>query len=109
MTERYLGSGESSLGEETRLSNVEGWMGSAACRGEDTELFYPEGVDDRSATESQYRHAKKICDTCTEKNECLKDALDRDERYGMWGGESPRKRLEISRYKKQGYTVGSLR
>jgi len=55
------------------------WQDHAACRGHDTDLWFPERG--QVATE-----AKRICAGCTVKEPCLE--LGRGEKYGVWGGVS---------------------
>lgn len=61
------------------------WQSSAACIGEDIELFFPE--DGQTAA-----LAKRICADCPVTQECLESALKVEEggrhRYGVYGGLS---------------------
>ena len=41
------------------------------------------------------REAKKVCAACEVRTECLQDALDRGERFGIWGGLSERERRRL--------------
>lgn len=70
------------------------WWEDAACRTADAELFFtPEGVsrEERRAAE---REAKLICTRCPVRAACLSAALEAEERYGIWGGLSPRERRQ---------------
>jgi WhiB family redox-sensing transcriptional regulator len=49
------------------------------CAGADPELFFP--LPGQSGNP-----AKAICGTCPVRARCLELALDRDERFGIWGG-----------------------
>lgn len=64
------------------------WAADAACTQADPTVFYP-GQGQRT------RAAKRVCLACPVRLECLKWALGRNERYGVWGGirESGRRRL----------------
>ena len=44
------------------------------------------------------RDAKRVCAQCEVREQCLKWAIDHDERFGIWGGMSERERR---RYKKE--------
>jgi len=66
------------------------WMADAVCATTDPEAFYPEKG-------GSTREAKAICRSCTVQAECLDWALDRDERFGIWGGLSERERRRIKR------------
>lgn len=52
-----------------------------ACRGLDTELFYPV-----SKRDPRILDAKTVCWRCPIRVRCLADALDRGEAHGIWGG-----------------------
>jgi WhiB family transcriptional regulator, redox-sensing transcriptional regulator len=73
-----------------------GWQWRAACRGEDSGLFFapnhPEAKDEREARE---RKAKAICAVCPVRIECLEYAVRIREPHGIWGGlnELERRRL----------------
>lgn len=66
------------------------WKLHAACRGMDTELFYPE------QGESPYP-ALAVCATCPVTPACLATALKNNERFGIWGGKSAKQRQNIRR------------
>lgn len=57
----------------------------AACRGLDTNLFFPERGDDTTI-------AKRICASCPVRNLCRDWALTNSERFGIWGGTSEKER-----------------
>jgi WhiB family redox-sensing transcriptional regulator len=63
------------------------WFRDAACRGLDTNLFFPE--------KGEPAQAKQVCETCPVTIECL--ALGIDERQGIWGNTSERERVQIRR------------
>jgi WhiB family redox-sensing transcriptional regulator len=60
------------------------WRALAACRGLDTDLFYPEGrgrkLREREAV------AKTICAGCPVARQCRSSATEEPERFGIWGG-----------------------
>lgn len=67
------------------------WTEHALCTQTDPEAFYPEKGESTTA-------AKTICARCEVRAECLEYALDRHERYGVWGGMSEReRRAELAR------------
>lgn len=68
------------------------WQTDAVCAQVDPELFFPEKG-------GSTRPAKRICDSCEVKAECLDYAMQGDERFGIWGGLSERERRK---YKKSG-------
>lgn len=66
------------------------WAEEAACRTSHPDLFFPETVRGDN-------HAKAICSRCPVRTECLNHALDTDEKYGVWGGLTPRERRRLQR------------
>lgn len=66
-----------------------GWRDLALCAQTDPELFFP----DRGGTSAP---AKQVCARCPVRAECLQDALDRGERFGVWGGMSERERRNLA-------------
>jgi len=66
------------------------WTNQAACRGTDTEIFYP-------VTSDEEAEALSICATCPVRAQCLDDALRNREIYGIWGGTTPEQRRRIRR------------
>ena len=63
------------------------WQSRSNCRGK-TELFFVTAMgrtaQDRIAAGE--KAAKAICEECQVKDDCLRFALDADERHGVWGG-----------------------
>ncbi len=56
----------------------------------DPDLFFPDtyGVKDAAAVAA----AKALCHGCPKRLDCLTTALETPERYGIWGGTTPRER-----------------
>jgi WhiB family redox-sensing transcriptional regulator len=50
------------------------------CRTNDPELFFAESPAD-------VEYAKALCTTCPVRRACLAGALERQEPWGVWGGE----------------------
>ena len=67
-----------------------GWQERALCAQTDPEAFFPEKG-------GSTREAKKVCQSCEVKAECLEYALENDERFGIWGGLSERERRKLKR------------
>lgn len=65
------------------------WQAEASCRGVDAELFFP-------PTEEEASTAKAICGTCPVRLSCLAFALERNERFGVWGGLTEKERGRLS-------------
>lgn len=66
------------------------WQERALCRGCDPNLWFPELGDDGA-------NAKAICATCPVADECLAGAIERGERFGIWGGVATKERRVIRR------------
>lgn len=75
----------------------EDWRERAACRGLNSDLFFPIGTGGPAL--AQIERAKAICRTCPVIAECLAAALAHGEDDGIWGGLTPdeRRRLRQSR------------
>ena len=73
-----------------QLRASDDWKEDAACRGMDTDLFYPElgelGSD-----------AKTVCRRCEARVACLDYALQARDRDGIFGGFTERQRLKVAR------------
>jgi WhiB family transcriptional regulator, redox-sensing transcriptional regulator len=65
------------------------WQTEASCRGVDSELFFP-------ATEEEALPAKAICEACPVRLACLAFSLDRNEKFGVWGGLTEKERARLS-------------
>jgi WhiB family transcriptional regulator, redox-sensing transcriptional regulator len=65
------------------------WQSEASCRGVDAELFFP-------ATEDEAMPAKAICEQCPVRVACLAFALERNEKFGVWGGLTEKERARLS-------------
>lgn len=69
----------------------ERWKEHAACKGMDTNLFFPE----RGQNEL-IRAALAVCDRCTVRQECFDYCHMSGIRVGVWGGLSERGRRRIT-------------
>ena len=65
------------------------WHDLARCAETDPEMFFPDKCE-------SVRPAKRVCAGCEVAAECLQDALDRGERFGVWGGLSERERRVLA-------------
>lgn len=61
------------------------WMKQAACRGADTNLWFPE-----KGQQAQYKEAVAICDGCPVRIDCAEYGWN--EQYGIWGGMNLKQR-----------------
>ncbi|GAB2758235.1 hypothetical protein GCM10027174_38080 [Salinifilum aidingensis] len=95
--DRLFGQGDARVAELDVLSqivNLPGeepqWQERALCAQTDPEAFFPEKG-------GSTREAKRICQGCEVRDECLEYALEHDERFGIWGGLSERERRRLKR------------
>lgn len=75
------------------MPSLFGWREQALCAQTDPESFFPEKG-------CSTKDAKSICALCPVRAECLAEAIEQDERFGVWGGLSERERRRLKR--KQG-------
>nr|WP_141681715.1 WhiB family transcriptional regulator [Mycobacterium malmoense] len=68
----------------------ESWRDDALCAQVGGDIFY---VDKGESTAP----AKAVCSMCPVRVECLEWAIDHDDRWGIYGGLSPRERARIRR------------
>lgn len=74
--------------------NFEPWVDEAVCASTDPESFFPE-------VGGSSRAAKRICNACEVREQCLQYALDHHIKEGIWGGLSDveRRALQPARVK----------
>lgn len=76
----------------TAAVDPEAWKQHAECRGLNPDMFLPTRGDNRAL-----EAAKRVCNRCPVRTECLDYALKMNERTGVWGGVSERQRREMRR------------
>ncbi|MFD9947724.1 WhiB family transcriptional regulator [Nonomuraea sp. NPDC059023] len=76
-----------------------GWQDNAACaRNPDlAELFFAPDGEREPARDIREKKAKEVCGGCLAKVDCREYALERPEKYGMWGGENENERASERR------------
>lgn len=69
------------------MAQAQTWRAEAACRGLDTDIFFPASDEDAAP-------AKAVCATCPVRQLCLDWALETRQHDGVWGGldETERRR-----------------
>jgi WhiB family redox-sensing transcriptional regulator len=76
------------------------WRESAACRGEDPDLFFPVGTTGPAV--AQEREAAAICRRhCPVVQICGQWALATRQEHGVWGGMTEAQRRSILRHRKR--------
>ena len=71
------------------------WRHSAACVGEDPELFFP--IGNTGPAILQIHDAKDVCLRCEVVTKCLQWALESGQDVGVWGGTSEDERRAMKR------------
>lgn len=66
------------------------WRPKAECLGEDTDFFF---VDERSPRQP----AMSVCARCEVRAQCLIEAIETNERWGIWGGMLTGERAKLKR------------
>ena len=74
--------------ELTTLYVAQPWRKRAACAGLDPDLFFPAKNSGQGAAED----ARRVCASCPVREDCLTDALDTFDHFGVRGGMSPKER-----------------
>ena len=64
------------------------WHVRSACRDLHPDTFFP-------GTSASEVEAKLVCAGCPVRSECLAHAIERDIRYGVWGGLAARERVSV--------------
>lgn len=77
----------------------EEWREAAACRGEDTAVFFPLHDDADAA-------AKAVCAGCDVRAQCLNYAIVTRQRDGVWGGANAKERDRIVRKRRETRLAG---
>jgi WhiB family redox-sensing transcriptional regulator len=65
------------------------WASQAACKRKDPDSLFVQGAAQHVA--------KLICRGCPVRAECLADALDNRDEFGVWGGMTERERRALLR------------
>ncbi|MFF4833360.1 WhiB family transcriptional regulator [Streptomyces sp. NPDC001315] len=71
------------------------WLRSAACVGEDPELFFPVGSTGPALRD--IAAAKRVCARCPVITPCLAFALSSGQASGVWGGTAEEERAALLR------------
>lgn len=79
------------IGELAQLFvHREPWIEQALCREAGPDDFFPNPGEVRKTTA-----AKRVCQLCDVREECLSYAMERHEKWGVWGGLSPTERHRL--------------
>jgi WhiB family redox-sensing transcriptional regulator len=69
------------------MSSTWNWRGAALCRTSDAEELFVTGAAQRDA--------RRFCQPCPVRTECLAHALDERIEWGVWGGMTERERRAL--------------
>lgn len=61
-----------------------------ACDSVDPEVMFPD--EELTNFHPDVQAAKRVCLGCSARFECLQNAMDRNEEFGVWGGLTPKER-----------------
>ena len=79
------------------------WQFDAACRGEDSSLFFaPSYFERREEKAAREFRAKALCHRCPVLEPCLAFALAVREPHGVWGGLNEFERRQLLRQRAPG-------
>jgi WhiB family redox-sensing transcriptional regulator len=89
---------DSAAGQMMLDQTMWGWQLRAACRGEDSNLFFAPGYfEKRGEKNAREAKAKQICARCEVRGRCLEYALKIEETHGVWGGLNEMERRALIR------------
>jgi len=77
-------------------SNDGSWRSRAECLKVNPEMFFPVPSESTHIGRREREEAKKVCQRCSVREQCLAYALKNNEDHGVWGGmtEGERRRLK---------------
>ena len=88
------------MSEPETLDPTTTWMRDGNCRAYPPAVFFP---SDGAGVEI----ARRICETCPVKAQCLEYALEQRVEHGVWGGCSERERRRIAKRRRAAVAAGS--
>ncbi len=95
-------------GSHNRLQRPDwSWQEEAWGRGKGLGLFFGPDGERQPERDVRERKAKKICDGCPVRRECLDFALSRPEKYGLYGGLSEDERASERRRRMRRASYGN--
>lgn len=71
------------------------WQKRAHCKGTGLENYFGDEEAQPTMSIKQVRQASKLCDVCPVFRDCLEQAINGREEYGVWAGTSGRVRRKI--------------
>ena len=84
-----------------------GWQFRAACRGDDSGLFFaPNYFERKEEKDTRESRARAICARCPVRQDCLEYALRIHEGHGIWGGLNELERRSLLRARERERQAG---
>ena len=84
-----------------------GWQFRAACRGDDSGLFFaPNYFERKEEKDTRESRARAICARCPVRQDCLEYALRIHEAHGIWGGLNELERRSLLRARERERQAG---
>tara|TARA_B100000959_G_C14477447_1_gene417744 strand:+ start:203 stop:460 length:258 start_codon:yes stop_codon:yes gene_type:complete len=75
---------------------VSSWQYDAMCRQHSSNLFFPPATfEKKEDREKRELKAKAVCNGCPVRTECLDEAKEIAEPFGIWGGQNEVERKRI--------------
>ncbi|MET9436950.1 WhiB family transcriptional regulator [Streptomyces sp. NPDC006551] len=71
------------------------WRDYAVCQTVDPELFFPDGPG--GATKAKAEQAKRVCQGCPVRSECLDWAFETGQQFGVLGGLTQEERWQLTK------------
>lgn len=75
--------------------DTDDWVVAAECRGASELFFAPDIMESKVDRKRREAQAKKVCQRCAVRVECLTEAVASRERFGIWGGLTERERRAL--------------
>ena len=73
------------------------WHHQAACKNLPVLLFFPPEGERQAERDRRELKAKAVCHTCPVWRRCLEEAVERNDKHGIWGGHNPDERASARR------------
>lgn len=83
-----------------------GWQERGLCQSGDATVFFAPDSERIREREKREASAKRVCDDCPVRQQCLEHALALPEQFGIWGGLTEVERAEEAR-RRRGAATGT--
>jgi WhiB family transcriptional regulator, redox-sensing transcriptional regulator len=83
------------VGNGQQTGNGGAWRAGARCLGSEPALFFPMGSTGDPLLQAET--AKRVCQACEVRADCLQFALETNQDTGVWGGTTEDERKTVRR------------